>query len=216
MLIYLLIFSIAYLLGSFSTAVWVGKWLYGIDVRQHGSGNAGATNVMRVLGPKAGIPVMLFDVAKGWLAVMLLSWFAPKLENPLSTELLSVLAGLLAVVGHVFPVFTGFKGGKGVATLLGVAIALYPWPALLIAILFFTMLAIFRIVSLSSITCGIAFPVVVLLLPYEPRPQLPLIILSLLIAVFIPLTHRQNIKRLLSGEEKKFVIAKRPVESKKS
>jgi glycerol-3-phosphate acyltransferase PlsY len=141
---------------------------------------------------------------------MLITWFAPKDVSLISYELMAVSAGLLAVVGHVFPVFTGFKGGKGVATLLGVAVALYPWPALAIAVLFFSMLAIFRIVSLASISCGILFPVAVMLLPYEPRPQLPLIMLSLLIAVFIPLTHRQNIKRLLKGEEKKLVIAKKP------
>jgi glycerol-3-phosphate acyltransferase PlsY len=202
---------LAYLLGSFSTAVWVGKWLYGIDVRSHGSGNAGATNVMRILGPKAGIPVMLFDVAKGWLAVEIAFWYRPVGLNGVEFEIFTVVVGFLAVLGHVFPVFTGFKGGKGVATLLGVALALYPWPALAIAVVFFAMLFAFRIVSLSSITAGLLFPVAVMLLPYEPRPELPLILLSIFIAVFIPLTHRQNIKRLLKGEEKKLSIAKKPI-----
>ncbi len=203
---------LAYLIGSVPTAVWVGKWMYNIDIREHGSRNAGATNTLRILGPKAGIPVMIFDVLKGWLAVQI----AQRLMSNLlaaedGKELLLIGAGTAAVLGHVFPVFAGFRGGKGVATLLGMGISLFPWPALGAVIIFTLMMLIFRIVSLSSITAGITFPFMVLFLPYQPKPGLPLIILSFMVAFFLPLTHKSNIKRLLKGEEKKFTIAKKPL-----
>ncbi len=202
--------AIAYLLGSIPTAVWVGKWMYHLDIREHGSRNAGATNTLRVLGLKAGIPVMIFDVLKGWLAVKAAGWMGGDVVSGDGRELFLIAAGAAAVIGHVFPVLAGFRGGKGVATLLGMGIALFPWPALGAVVIFTTMMLIFRIVSLSSITAGITFPLMVLLLPYEPRPGLPLIVLSFLVAIFLPLTHTSNIRRLLKGEEKKFTIASKP------
>ncbi|MGC8865342.1 MAG: glycerol-3-phosphate 1-O-acyltransferase PlsY [Bacteroidales bacterium] len=201
---------LAYFLGSIPTAVWVGHWMYHIDIRNHGSHNAGATNTLRVLGPKAGIPVLLFDVFKGWLAVSLASWLCWETLQGSSKELFLIAAGVAAVLGHVFPLFAGFRGGKGVATLLGMGIALFPWPALAAVGVFTLMMLLFRIVSLASITAGITFPLWVFFLPYQPRPNLPLLLLSLLVAVFIPLTHRSNILRLLKGQEKKLTIASRP------
>jgi glycerol-3-phosphate acyltransferase PlsY len=192
----------AYLLGSVPSAVWIGKMLYGIDVRQHGSGNAGATNVIRVLGYKAGIPVMLMDVFKGWLAVQLAVWIP---IPGLSTEIMIYVRigmALAAVLGHVFPVYAGFKGGKGVGTIAGVGISLFPLAILLVLLVFIIVLAATHYVSLASIVASLAFPLVVWFVIGIRHPGL--IGLSLLVAVFIPATHRKNIRRLLKGEENKF------------
>lgn len=192
----------AYLLGSVPSAVWIGKMLYGIDVRQHGSGNAGATNVIRVLGYKAGIPVMLVDICKGWLAVQLAIW----LPVPgLSAEIMMYVRigmALAAVLGHVFPVYAGFKGGKGVGTIAGAGFSLFPLAILLVLVVFIVVLATTHYVSLSSILASLAFPLVVYFILGIRHPGL--IGLSMLVAVFIPATHRKNIRRLLNGEERKF------------
>jgi acyl phosphate:glycerol-3-phosphate acyltransferase len=193
---------VAYLLGSVPSAVWIGKLLYGIDVRQHGSGNAGATNVIRVLGYKAGIPVMLFDIFKGWLAVQLAIWLpVPGLSAEIMIYVRIGMA-LSAVLGHVFPVYAGFKGGKGVGTIAGVGISLFPIAILLVLVVFILVLAVTHYVSLSSILAALAFPLVVFFILGIRHPGL--IGLSLLVAVFIPVTHRKNIRRLLKGEERKF------------
>ena len=192
----------AYLLGSIPSAVWVGKLLYGVDVREHGSGNAGATNVIRVLGYNAGIPVLLMDVFKGWLAVQLAIWLPVPGLSPDVLVYVRIGMALAAVLGHVFPVYVGFKGGKGVGTIAGAAIALFPLAILVVLGVFILMLAITRYVSLSSIVASIVFPFVVWFIIGERQPGL--ISLSLLVAVFIPLTHRKNIMRLMKGEERKF------------
>lgn len=199
-------FIIAYLLGSIPTAVLVGKVFYGVDIRTVGSGNAGATNTIRILGLKAGIPVLLFDVLKALIAVNL-SVFLNNPAYSINQEVVyKILLGSVAVLGHVYPVFAGFRGGKGVASLVGVLIALYPLPFLIILGCFITSMVLTQIVSLSSIICSLIFPFVVLFIFNEQR--LPLIILSIAVAVFIPYTHRANIKRLLSGSEKKFDFGK--------
>jgi glycerol-3-phosphate acyltransferase PlsY len=193
---------VAYLLGSVPSAVWIGKMLYGIDVRQHGSGNAGATNVIRVLGYKAGIPVMLVDIFKGWLAVQLAVWMP---VPGLSLEIMMYIRigmALAAVLGHVFPVYVGFKGGKGVGTIAGVGISLFPVAILLVLVVFIIVLVITHYVSLSSVLAALAFPLVVYFIIGIRHPGL--IGLSLLVAVFIPATHRKNLNRLLKGEERKF------------
>jgi len=112
---------LAYMLGSIPTAVWIGIVFHGIDVREHGSGNAGATNVIRVLGPRAGLPVLLFDVFKAWLAVYLANFFAPDYYSQNQIVNFKIACGAIAVLGHVFPLFANFKGGKGVASLVGVS-----------------------------------------------------------------------------------------------
>jgi len=198
---------LAYLIGSIPSAVWIGKGLYGIDVREHGSGNAGATNVIRVLGYKAGIPVMLFDILKGWLAVQVVFLFP---YHDLSTDIMTyfkIACAMAAVLGHIFPVYVGFKGGKGVGTLAGIAIALYPIALLFSLGVFILSLIITRYVSVSSILAGTVFPFVVIFITGEQN--IGLIILSVIVAFFIPLTHRKNIKRLLRGEENKFIFRRK-------
>lgn len=203
----------AYLLGSVSSAVWIGKLLYGVDVRQHGSGNAGATNVIRVLGYKAGIPVMLVDVFKGWLAVQLAVWLpVPGLSSEMMVYVRIGMA-IAAVLGHVFPVYSGFKGGKGVGTIAGAGISLFPLALLLVLVVFILVLAITHYVSLSSIIASLVFPLVVIFVMGIHHPGL--VGLSLIVALFIPLTHRKNIQRLLKGEERKFEFRKKKTDPDK-
>lgn len=199
---------LAYLMGSFSSAVWIGKWFYNTDVRAHGSGNAGATNTIRVLGTKAGIIVMIIDIVKAWGAVMLAHIFAGERLNSIQFIDYQIIVGALAVLGHVFPVFTGFKGGKGVASLVGVIIALYsPYIFLIVLGWFALIFIITRYVSLASITASILFSILAIFVFHEQNTYL--IILAALIAVFIPLTHHKNIKRLLKGEESKLTFRKK-------
>jgi glycerol-3-phosphate acyltransferase PlsY len=200
-------FLLAYLLGSIPTSVWIGKAFHGIDVREHGSGNAGATNTIRVLGWKTGLPVLLIDVAKGWLAAMLPKFLhlAPDESSLLIS--LQILTGLTAIIGHIFPIFAGFRGGKGVATVFGTLLAIHP--ALTVACMgvFLIVLLLTGIVSVSSMSGGIAFPV--LLFAVFDTPSLILKIFSVIVAIALLITHRKNIKRLLKGEEKKLFGKKR-------
>lgn len=199
---------LAYLMGSFSSAVWIGKWFYNTDVRTQGSGNAGATNTFRVLGTKAALIVMIIDIVKAWTAVMLAHVFAGDSLNETKFIDYQIILGSLAVLGHVFPVFTGFKGGKGVASLVGVIIALYSPYIFLIVLGWFAMVVAFtRYVSLGSVTASILFSVLAIFVFHEQNTYL--IILAALIAVFIPLTHYKNIKRLLKGEESKLSFRKK-------
>jgi glycerol-3-phosphate acyltransferase PlsY len=195
-------FLVAYLLGSIPTAVWVGKWFYGIDVRNEGSGNAGATNTIRVLGFIAGIPVVIVDILKGYLAVWFMQFFIPEAWSSDTAIYLKIVAGLLAVVGHTLPVFAGFRGGKGVATLLGAGIALYGGAVWVSVIVFVLAIMLSKYVSLGSILAGITFPLVVIFYFKETNPGL--ISLSIFAAVFLLWTHRKNIFRLIKGEERRF------------
>lgn len=204
-------FVIAYLLGSIPTAVWVGKWFYRADVRNEGSGNAGATNTIRVLGVKAGVPVVIIDILKGFFAVWLMQYFIPESWSIDLRIYAEIIAGLLAVIGHALPVFAGFRGGKGVATLLGMGIALYG-PAVWISVAVFVLVSLlFRYVSLGSILAGIVFPIVVIFYYKVTNPGL--IILSVFAALFILWTHRKNIKRLIKGEENRFRFRKEKVKN---
>lgn len=199
---------LAYLMGSFSSAVWIGKWFYNTDVREHGSGNAGATNTIRVLGTKAGIIVMVLDIVKAWGAVMLAHLFAIDTWTEAQLVDYKIVVGSLAVLGHVFPVFTGFKGGKGVASLVGVIIALYsPYIFLLVLAWFLTVFILTRYVSMASVTASIFFAVLAIFVFHEQNTYL--IILAALIALFVPITHHNNIKRLLKGEENKLSFGKK-------
>ncbi|MBI5010195.1 MAG: glycerol-3-phosphate 1-O-acyltransferase PlsY [Bacteroidia bacterium] len=194
-------FIAAYLLGSIPTAVWTGKWLHDTDVREHGSGNAGATNVIRVLGWKTGIPVLLIDLAKGWLATMLPVFLNAAEPGSAILTNLQIAAGLFSITGHIFPVFAGFRGGKGVATMFGVLLALQPLLTLLCMGVFLIVLTITGIVSVSSMTAGIAFPVFLFLLFDTPSAVFK--VFSIIVAIALLITHRKNIGRLLKGEEKK-------------
>ena len=191
---------LAYLLGSVPTSVWVGKLFYGIDIRSMGSGNAGATNTFRILGAKAGIPVLLFDIFKGWAALQLMNLFQVSLPSEDQIALFRIGLGVMVVLGHVFPVFAGFRGGKGVATLLGAGIALFPMASLITLGIFILIFVSFRYVSLASIIAALTFPFIQILI-LNHRDVLPLTILAIAIAVFIPLTHRKNILRLINGTE---------------
>jgi glycerol-3-phosphate acyltransferase PlsY len=196
-------FTLAYLLGSIPTAVWIGRKFHNIDVRQHGSGNAGATNVIRVLGWKTGIPVMIIDVGKSWLATMLPVFF--NLAEPGSALLtnLQIFTGVIAITGHIFPVFAGFRGGKGVACVFGAVLALQPLLTLCCFGVFLLVLSVTGIVSVSSMSAGIAFPL--LLFVFFETPSLVFKVFSILIAVALIITHRKNITRLLKGEESKLI-----------
>ncbi len=198
---------LAYLLGSVPSAVWIGKWFYNIDVRKAGSGNAGATNTIRVLGLKAGIPVLLIDVFKAWLAVAIVGWVAGGMLTNENLVLFMMAAGAFAVIGHVFPVFAGFNGGKGVASLVGVIIALYPQAFIIVLVWFALVFAITRYVSLASVTSSLIFPLVVLFVFHET--SIPLITLAFLVAIFVPVTHSKNIGRLWRGEESKLDFKKK-------
>ncbi len=197
----------AYLSGSIPTSVWVGRIFYDIDIRTQGSGNAGATNTMRILGWKAGVPVMIIDVLKGWFAVYLYIFFAPEVMNESSLVLYKIGLASAAVVGHVFPVFAGFRGGKGIATLLGVGIALYPTAVFFVLGIFTIILLVTGFVSLSSVVGAISFPVIVIFF-FNPN-SIPLIILAICVGLFVPVTHRKNIVRLINGTEPKFRIKKK-------
>ncbi len=197
---------LAYLLGSIPTAVWVGKIFHGIDVREHGSGNAGATNVIRVLGWKSGIPVMIIDIAKGWFAACLPVVF--KLAEPGSAQLvnLQIITGAASIIGHVYPVLGGFRGGKGVGCTIGTLLAIHPLLTLSCLGVFLAVLLITGYVSVASMSMGISFPV--LLFTLFSSPSFYFKIFSVIIAFAIILTHRKNIKRLLNREESKFIKKK--------
>lgn len=201
-----LLVIIAYLMGSIPSAVWISKHFYGMDIREHGSGNAGATNTFRVLGKNAGIIVMLADILKGFLAVKLSifshhSWHP---EPSVSFVNLQVVLGIAAVLGHIFPVWAGFRGGKGIATLFGMILGIQPLVAVSLVGVFLLMLFATRYVSLSSISASIAFPLLILFIFREP--ELSYKIFAIGTAALVVLTHHKNIGRLLSGSENKVPI----------
>lgn len=194
---------LSYLAGSIPSAVWAGKLFHGIDIREHGSGNAGATNTVRVLGWKTGIPVLVFDLFKGWLAASLPVFLNAAPEGSQQLMGLQIACGLAAITGHLFPLFAGFRGGKGVATTFGVLLALHPLLTLTCAGIFVVVLLISNYVSFSSMTAGVMFPV--LLMTFFQTPSLLLKVFSVVIALALVITHRKNIGRLIRGEEKKFI-----------
>lgn len=196
---------LGYLSGSIPAAVWVGRIVGGIDIRRQGSGNAGATNVARVLGVRWGVLVGLIDILKGFIPVFLLSAVAGR-DFGISAANAGLAIGIAAILGHVFPLFAGFKGGKGVLTALGVFVALLPFEAACAAAIWAVVFAIWRIVSLGSIVAVASFAILVAARRYAlgiPHPT-ALVIASLLIAALVLLTHRENIARLIRGEEKRF------------
>lgn len=194
---------LAYLIGSIPTAVWVGQLFYKKDVREHGSGNSGATNTFRVLGKRPGIFVLLFDVFKGWLA----------LHNPAVVYFnlffdtnLQIALGIAVVLGHIFPVYVGFRGGKGIATLLGVVISLNPIAALITLGVFLIIFASFGYVSLGSIVASIAYPVILFFVKKDVA--LSHAIFAICISVLSLITHKKNIQKLMKGEESKVKVWK--------
>lgn len=203
----LLFILLAYLTGAFPSAVWVGKTFYKIDVREFGSGNAGATNTFRVLGKKAGIPVLIMDIFKGWLSVNYISFLTNIPESAEAVFEIKLAFGIAAVIGHLFPIYTGFRGGKGIATLLGLLIGLHAVAALYSILVFVIVFFTSKYVSLGSIIASIAFPILVILILGSTNVSLNLF------AFFVPIlsliTHQKNIERLLRGEETKVKFGKK-------
>jgi acyl phosphate:glycerol-3-phosphate acyltransferase len=193
----------AYLIGSLPTAVWLGIGYYGIDVREHGSGNAGATNTFRVLGKKAGIIVMLVDIFKGFTATSMASilWYMDFI-NETDLVIFKLVFGVVAIFGHIFPIYEKFKGGKGVATLLGMVLAIHIEAALICTLIFVIVLLASKYVSLGSMIASLAFPILLLLPRFNPEEPV-LIIFGFILFALVVLTHQKNIKRLISGEESK-------------
>lgn len=198
---------IAYLLGSVPTAVWVGKSWYDIDVREHGSKNAGATNTFRVLGKKPGIVVLLIDIFKGFLAVSLPVFLAQPEWTSDEVILLQMTAAICAVLGHVFPIFAGFKGGKGVATSLGIIIGIHPPAAGICLLIFLVVFISTHYVSLGAICAAITFPLAIKFI--FGLTYLPLLIFSCILSFAVIFAHKKNIKRLLKGEENKMNLFKK-------
>ena len=194
----------AYLCGSIPSAVWIGQAFYGIDVREYGSGNAGATNTFRVLGKKAGIAVMIIDILKGWTATNLVYLIGLSVTGPLhSTQFTNyqLALGITAVMGHLFPIFAGFRGGKGIATLCGMIFAVHLQAALLCVAVFLVVLLVSKYVSLSSISAGFTFPLSVIFIFHSPMRSI--VLYGMCICVLILVTHQKNIERLLKGKESK-------------
>lgn len=192
---------LSYALGSIPSSVWVGRYMHGIDVRDYGSGNAGATNTFRVLGKKAGFLVLFMDIAKGFLAASLALAIPELSPDSVRFVNLQLLFGLLSVIGHIFPVFEKFKGGKGIATLLGMVLAIHYVPALVCMGLFLLILLSTKYVSLSSIVAVVSFPI---LLVFIFKANEPLFVaFGISAAIMVILTHQKNIKRLVAGSENK-------------
>lgn len=194
-----------YLLGSINTSLVVGKLLYKTDVREHGSGNAGATNTLRTLGKGAALAVVLGDLLKGIIACWLGRLLTGELEPGSRIYVGEYAAGMSAVLGHNWPIYFGFKGGKGVMTSFAVAMMFSPKSALLCLGGFIVIVALTRYVSLGSMVCAILFPIVAFLLG---KPW-PMVVVGILLALLILQRHTANIRRLLAGQEKKLTFKKK-------
>ena len=213
---------VAYLLGSIPSAVWIGKKYYGIDIREHGSKNAGTTNMLRVLGKRAALPVFIIDYFKGFVAVILTSLmrYDDNVDEAWIINL-RIIATAFVVLGHIYPIFAGFKGGKGVATLLGAGTGIYAPILLLCFGVWCLVFAIWHYVSLASMVAGCCYPTFVLIFstmtydPAAPFESIPFIIFSWVVAILLVLTHRKNIERLREGTESKIYLWGGPDEENK-
>ena len=197
----IILIILAYLIGSIPTAVWISKSVFGIDIRDYGSGNAGATNTFRILGSKWGSMVMLVDVTKGILATSLYIFIPFYLTDELARTNFMIALGMMAILGHIFPIWANFRGGKGVATLLGMALAIQPMVALICLVVFLVTLLSTRFVSLSSMLAGVALMVLILFIFNERETVYRLF--AIIVALMVVITHQKNIGRLLKGTENK-------------
>ena len=200
---YIIVTIIAYLLGSISFSVIISKKMAGFDVREKGSGNAGTTNVLRTVGKKASIITLVCDILKGVVAILVAYVAGLIMKDSVDKALLIQLAGIAVILGHTFPIFFGFKGGKGIATALGV-LMMTNWNIGLICLVFALVLMILtRMVSLGSIAAAVLFPVLIIFMPHTAYlVDGNYIIYSILLAVLVVFNHRSNVKRLLTGTEK--------------
>lgn len=201
-----LIIFVAYLIGSIPTSVWISKHFFDIDIRDFGSGNAGATNTFRVLGKKWGTIVMIGDMLKAIVAVKLAFFLPEVFDNELYLINLQLGLGLAAVVGHIFPIWADFRGGKGVACLFGMVLGIQPNVALCCVGVFIMVLYLTRYVSLSSILASVAFPVFILVIFNEPEHLYR--VFAIIVALLVLVTHQKNIGRILKGIENKVPILK--------
>lgn len=201
---------LAYFLGSIPTAVWYGKIIHSIDVREHGSGNPGATNTFRVLGKRAGSIVLLFDIAKGLLAtslaVILLHWGLISEDNLILSKL---IFGIIAVFGHIFSIFLRFKGGKGVATLFGMMIGIQMPVALISLAIFLLILITSKYVSLGSMIAALSFPLMLVFVPQFKTGEPVLVMFGFFLAIVVIWVHHKNIRRILYGNESKTYLIKK-------
>ena len=205
-------FIIAYLLGSIPSAVWIGKRYYGVDVREHGSKNAGTTNVLRVLGARAAVPVFVIDFLKGFLAVTLFTLlkYDDGITSPVWIINLKIAAVFVVALGHIFPIFAGFRGGKGVATMLGALTGIRPTIAFLCFAVWFLVLMLWHYVSLASVVAGVSFPIFASIFAgsmyarYDlDHTPITFVVFSFVVAIILVWTHRKNIGRILDGVEPK-------------
>ncbi len=206
---YIIVTIIAYLLGSISFSVIISKKMAGFDVREKGSGNAGTTNVLRTVGKKASIITLICDILKGVVAILVAYIAGLILKDSVDKALLIQLAGLAVIIGHTFPIFFGFKGGKGIATALGVLL-ITNWNIGLICLVFALVLMIItKMVSLGSLAAAVLFPILIIFMPHTSYlVDGNYIIYGILIAALVIFNHRANVKRLLTGTENKIDFKK--------
>lgn len=208
---------LSYIVGSIPTSVMLSKWRHGFDIRTKGSGNAGGTNVFRVLGWKSGVFVMVVDVMKGVLATTVVArlFWDPTLpfynRTPFDDfTIIQMICGAAAIVGHIWTVFAGFKGGKGIATAAGMLIGIAPTEFAVSALVFFIVFLAWKYVSLGSLAAAIAFPLSIIIrhniLSDEIHSYHTLVFFSLGVAVVLVYSHRKNIKRLLEGTENRISV----------
>lgn len=195
---YLLLFG-AYVLGSIPTSIWIGKIFFNKDIRNYGSKNAGAANTFRVFGTRAGIVVLIVDIAKGFAAVKLAALDPEPFNKALLQEIFRITLGIMAGLGHIMPLFAGLRGGKGVATFLGVALALSPYSTLGSLVVYLIVLLLLRMFSVASMSGGITYPLFIYL--FLENATWALQIFAILVALIILFMHRSNIIRILKGEE---------------
>ena len=195
---------LAYFIGSIPSAIWVSKWFFGVDVRDYGSNNAGATNTFRVIGRVAGFTVLFFDILKGWVSVKILTSLI--LYEPQSSEFINMqlVVGITAVIGHVFPIYEKFQGGKGVATFMGIILAINFSAAIGCVVIFLLIFIFTSYVSLGAIVAAIFFPIItIFIIRIE---SISVIYFSIFISILVILTHKPNIYRLLNKDENKMKI----------
>jgi glycerol-3-phosphate acyltransferase PlsY len=201
----LLTIAIGYLAGSLPFGLWLGRWFRGVDVRTLGSGNLGATNVYRSLGPPLGIATLVLDMLKGAVPVWALGATPLAAAFPGGAEWCRLAAGFSAIAGHVWTMFAGFRGGKGVATTAGVLLALSPLAFLAFAVVFVATVALTRYISLGSMLGAVTFAAALgVLSPHGV--QSPTFAFGALVALLVVARHRENITRLLRGEERRFAL----------
>ncbi|ERT70020.1 glycerol-3-phosphate 1-O-acyltransferase PlsY [Cetobacterium somerae] len=198
MIKFLIFAVIAYIFGSLPCGVWLGKGVKNIDIREYGSKNSGATNAYRILGPKYGIMVLILDALKGYIPLYIASLFD-------IGGIYIILLGLVAILGHTFSFFLQFKGGKGVATSLGVFLFLMPKVVGVLVLVFILVVGISKYISLGSVICAGLLPILAYFMPVrDDATRLPLVVISLIVGIFVIYKHKANIQRLMEGKENKF------------